>query len=97
MVKSRRSAPKTINMIFMAITRPFTEAARIQFRGVFQTVKARIRAMAKATGMALVADHRIPTIRMKIAAMGNAAIRASIPVDMDRGLLVSELKIFKIF
>jgi hypothetical protein len=86
-----------MKMIFMAITTPFTEAARIQFKGVFQTVKARIRAMAKATGMALVADHRIPTIRTKIATMGKAAIRASIPVDMDEVLLVSELKISKIF
>ena len=38
--------------------------------------------MIKATGMALVADQRKPTISTKIAAMGNAASKASNPVDM---------------
>jgi hypothetical protein len=86
-----------MKMIFIAITSPFAEAARIQFVGVFQTVSARTRAMTKATGIALVAGHRNPTIKTKMATMGRDAIRASTPIDIIFGVFSCRSKIFKIF
>ena len=83
MVKSTSRAPKTMKMIFRAITAPLTVAAATQLMGVFQTSRASSRAKAKATGMALVAGHRSPTMNTKMATMGKAAIRARIPVDID--------------
>jgi hypothetical protein len=61
---------------------PFTLAARIQFTGVSQTNMASNAAAAKATGMALVAPQRKPTMRMKIIAIGTNANRARTPRDM---------------
>jgi len=64
------------------MTTPFTVDARTQLAGVFQTVNARIRAMANARGMALGAGHLKPTIKTKMATIGKEAINASTPVDM---------------
>jgi hypothetical protein len=58
------------------------EEARIQFSGVFHMLMARIRAMANARGIALVAGHLNPTMKTKMATMGSEAIRARSPVDM---------------
>jgi hypothetical protein len=82
-VKSTRRAPNTMLRILKAITRPFTVAAATQFRGVFQTHRARASAIRKATGMARVAGHRNPTISTKMAAMGRNARRARNPVGIS--------------
>jgi hypothetical protein len=66
----------------MAIPTPFTLAARIQFMGVFQTKTASNAAAINATGMALVAPQRKPTMRIKMMAIGTKASRARTPMDM---------------
>ena len=81
-VNSKARAPNTISRICMAIPTPFTLAARIQFMGVFQTKTASKDAAIKATGMALVAPQRKPTMRIKITAIGTKASRARTPMDM---------------
>jgi len=50
--------------------------------GVFHTNIASSAAAAKATGMAFVAPHRKPTMRIKITAIGIKARRARTPMDM---------------
>jgi hypothetical protein len=50
--------------------------------GVFQTKTASKDAAIKATGMALVAPKRKPTMRIKITAIGTKASRARTPTDM---------------
>jgi hypothetical protein len=96
MVKSRSSAPKTINRILKAMTIPLSVEAAIQGIGVFQMKRARRRVIRKARGMALVAGHRNPTMKTKMATMGRAAIRARIPTDMEQSF-VREIKISKKF
>jgi hypothetical protein len=78
-VNNKVSAPKTINIIFIAITTPLRLDARIQFRGVLQIKSTKINVTTKAKGIAFVADHLSPTIRIKIVAMGITASRARRP------------------
>jgi hypothetical protein len=61
---------------------PLRVEARIQFTGMLQRKSARRRVRIKATGMALVAGQRNPTIRMKMEMMGSDASRARSPVDI---------------
>jgi hypothetical protein len=68
------------------MTTPFRVAAAIQGKGVFQMNSARARVIRKASGMALVAGQRNPTMRMKMATMGREARRARMATDIDRVL-----------
>jgi hypothetical protein len=81
-VNNSANAPKTINIIFKAITTPLRLDAKTQFRGVSQTKSTNAKAIKKESGMALVADQRKPTIRIKIIAMGITDNRASVPTDI---------------
>jgi hypothetical protein len=93
MVNSTTRAPKTISRIFTAITIPLKVDARIQFIGILQTSTPSSKAITKAIGMAFDAGHRKPTIRIKIAAIGITASRASTPSDMMVSLLSKKISI----
>ncbi|GGD96254.1 hypothetical protein GCM10011412_37940 [Maribacter cobaltidurans] len=81
-VNNKVRAPKTINIIFKAITAPLRLDAKIQFNGVSQIKTTITRAKKKDSGIALVAGQRNPTISIKIMAIGVIANNASIPVDI---------------
>jgi hypothetical protein len=82
MVNRSRRAPKMIKRILKAITTPLRVDAITQLTGIFHRNRARSRVMIKATGMALVAGQRNPTIRIKMEIMGAEASRARIPIDI---------------